>query len=64
MIESHYLDFGPTLAMEKLSQIHDIHLPRETLRQWMIDAGIWVTRKKRSRIHQPRNRRQCLGEPV
>ena len=37
----------------------------ETLRQWMIGAGLWVRRKDRlKRIHQPRARRDCLGELV
>jgi hypothetical protein len=36
-----------------------------TLRQWMIGAGLWVRRKDRlKRIHQPRARRDCLGELV
>jgi len=31
----------------------------------MIDAGLWVRRKDRlKRIHQPRARRDCLGELV
>ncbi len=35
------------------------------LRQWMIGAGLWVRRKDRlKRIHQPRARRDCLGELV
>jgi hypothetical protein len=35
------------------------------LRQWMIGAGLWVRRKDRlKRVHQPRARRDCLGELV
>ncbi|GAL02935.1 mobile element protein [Photobacterium aphoticum] len=26
IIHEHYIDFGPTLAHEKLSEIHDIHM--------------------------------------
>jgi hypothetical protein len=29
------------LAAEKLREAHGIALGRETLRLWMIDAGIW-----------------------
>ena len=38
----------------------------ETLRQWMIDDGIWVRRRDRIKrvVHQPRHRRDCLGELV
>jgi hypothetical protein len=41
IIRERYPDFGPTLAAEKLAELHGIHLGRETLRQWMIAAGLW-----------------------
>src|SRR3954467_8239318 len=60
-----YADFGPTLAAEKLAELHDLRLSRETLRHWMSEAGLWVPRKaRRGRIHQPRPRRDCPGELV
>jgi Homeodomain-like domain len=37
LIRQWYLDFGPTLAAEKLREDHGIAVGRETLRQWMID---------------------------
>jgi hypothetical protein len=43
LIESHYADFGPTLACEKLQERHDLHLAVSTVRRWMIDAGLWQT---------------------
>src|ERR1700694_648757 len=65
IVRERYADFGPTLAAEKLSELHGLDLGVETLRQWMIDAGIWVRRKDRlKRIHQPRARRDCLRELV
>src|SRR3989338_1941776 len=64
-VKAHYVDFGPTLASEKLKERHQIQINKETLRQWMIEAGLW---KKKSRkhavIHQQRARRSCLGELV
>src|SRR5450759_4715656 len=42
IIKDRYSDFGPTLAAEKLAELHGIHLARETLRQWMIMAGLWT----------------------
>jgi hypothetical protein len=39
MIREWYWDFGPTLAAEKLREVHGITLGRETLRLWMIEAG-------------------------
>jgi Helix-turn-helix domain len=65
IVRERYADFGPTLAAEKLSEVHGLDLGVETLRQWMIGAGLWVRRKDRlKRIHQPRVRRDCLGELV
>jgi hypothetical protein len=64
-VRERYADFGPTLAAEKLSEVHGLDLGVETLRQWMIGAGLWVRRKDRlKRIHQPRARRDGLGELV
>ena len=64
IVREWYWDFGPTLAAEKLREDHGIALGRETLRQWMIEAGLWRDRKQRKRIHQPRPRRDCVGELV
>ena len=64
-IHEHYADFGPTLAAEKLAEVHGLRLGRETVRRWMAAAGLWVPRKeRRRRIHQPRHRRDCLGELI
>jgi hypothetical protein len=65
IIRERYWDFGPTLAAEKLREGHGIALGRETLRLWMIGAGIWADRKQRRKhVHQPRHRRECVGELV
>src|SRR6266403_5456569 len=65
IIRERYPDFGPTRAAEKLAELHDIHLARETVRQWMITAGVWKDRRARLKaVHQPRYRRDCLGELV
>ena len=34
-------DFGPTFAAEQLAKRHQIHVGKETLRGWMIEAGLW-----------------------
>ena len=65
LIRDRYSDFGPTLACEKLAELHGLGMSRETLRQWMIEAGLWIPRSRRPhRVHQPRNRRSALGELV
>ncbi len=54
IIRELYADFGPTLAAEKLRELHDICLGRETVRLWMAEEGLWATRKKRRpRVYQP-----------
>jgi len=65
LVLERYSDFGPTLAHEKLVELHDIHVSRETIRGWLVEAGIWLTRVARAlRVHQPRHRRPCFGELV
>jgi len=36
----------------------------ETLRRWMSEAGLWLSRKQRRTFHQPRLRREAYGELV
>ena len=61
----HYADFGPTLAGEKLAERHGLDLGVETIRRWMIADGLWTDRRQRlRRVHQPRHRRDCVGELV
>jgi hypothetical protein len=65
IVRERYADFGPKLAHEKLLELHDIRVGRETLRKWLAGAGIWTTRRERlKQPHQPRHRRDCLGELV
>ena len=60
IVREHYHDFGPTLAREYLVERHGITLACETLRQLMIQAGLWKDRNaRRRRPHQPRYR-LCL----
>jgi hypothetical protein len=65
LVREHIPDFGPTLASEKLAARHGLRVGVETLRQWMIADGLWVDRRHRlPSPHQPRRRRDCLGELV
>lgn len=52
IVRERYLDFGPTLASEKLAENHSVAISRETLRKWMTEAGIWLSRKQRRTFHQ------------
>lgn len=65
LVQERYADFSPTLAHEKLTEVHGYRLCVETLRQWMIAEGLWQAKqRKRAHIHQRRPRRPCVGELV
>ena len=59
LLRARYADFGPSLANEKLLELHCIRVATETLRAWMTDDGLWLPRGRRRSIHQPRHRRLC-----
>lgn len=64
-VRKRYADFGPTLACEKLTEVHGYRLSAETLRQWMLAEGLWQAKsRRRARIHQRRPRRACFGELI
>jgi hypothetical protein len=65
LAEPEWHDFGPTFASEQLAKRHDIHVGKETLRGWMIEAGIWRSQpRKMKSVHPWRPRRSCAGELV
>ena len=65
LIRQHYADFGPTLACEKLRERHKLNLSVETVRKLMMGAGLWTPRGLRDKaVHQPRLRRQSVGELI
>src|SRR5712692_4007431 len=58
-------DFGPTFAAEQLARRQQIRVSDETLRQWMIGAGLWKSRaRKAEQVHCWRPRRSAFGELV
>ena len=65
LIYEHYRDFGPTLAHEKLTEVHGLKLSDESVRRLMIAEGIWKPKRaKQPSAHQMRERRACFGELV
>jgi len=65
LIYEHYRDFGPTLAHEKLSEVHGLKLSDESVRKIMIAEGLWKPKRaKQPSTHQLRERRACFGELV
>lgn len=59
-----YFGFGPLLACEKLLELDGIGISDETLRGWLIKAGLWQKRRKRSCHRQWRQRKERFGEMV
>ncbi len=54
--------FGPTLAAEHLAEEHGLEVDSETLRRWMLGAGLWTRERKRKQYRQRRLRRAHFGE--
>ncbi len=65
LIYKRYRDFGPTLAHEKLVEVHQLKISDESVRKIMIAEGIWKPKRaKRPEVHQMRERRARFGELV
>jgi len=56
--------FGPTLAAEHLAEEDGIVLDHESLRLWMLQAGLWSRQRKRKKHCQRRERKAHFGELV
>jgi transposase len=52
LYREQYWDFGPTLAAEKLEEVHGCTVDHETLRRWLLAAGLWKRQRKRARHRQ------------
>lgn len=64
LLGKHYYDFKPTHAKEKLRDIHGIDRDPKTIRQIMINEGLWKPRKQKngSEHREWRQRRAHFGE--
>jgi len=63
LIKDKYADFGPTLASEKLKELHDIDRDAKTIRSIMIAEHLWKPKIKKQSEHRFwRQRRACFGE--
>jgi transposase len=56
--------FGPTLAAEHLASEDGLTVDHETLRRWMLAAGLWSRVRKRSPHRRRRERMAHFGELV
>jgi len=65
LVKAKYRDFGPTLACEYLAQDEAVEVSKETLRRWMIAAGLRRGKRRQvEEVHVWRRRRSCRGELV
>ena len=61
--QQRYPDFGPTFASEKLRE-EGLEVCPQTLRRWLIAAGLWQRQRRRDPHRSRRPRRACFGELV
>ncbi len=64
LYEKKYWDFGPTLGSEKLEELDGIKLSDETLRLWLMEAGIGYEGRKKRKHRQWRERKLSFGQMV
>lgn len=61
LYQQRYQDFGPTLAVEYLCREEGLQVGVETLRQWLLAAGLWQRRRRKPhRLRRPR--KEHFGE--
>ncbi len=62
-IKETYFDFKPTFATEKLEENYAIAISPETTRLWMIETGLWKSRKQKAVKYKSwRPRKDYFGE--
>ena len=64
LYREQYWDFGPTLAAEKLVERDGYGVDHETLRRWLLAAGLWKRQRNRPKHRQWRERKAHFGELV
>ena len=61
LLKSEWQGFGPTFVAEKLKDLKGITVSAETVRKVMINEGLWIPGKKRSKHRMWRERKAILG---
>jgi len=64
LYQTKYEDFGPTLAQEYLEREEGEKIGVETLRRWLVGAGLWSVRRRGGRHRAWRERKSHRGELV
>ena len=64
LYQNKYQGFGPTLTAEKLFELEGIHVSKETVRMYLLEAGQWQKSRKVRTHRQWRERKDHCGEMV
>ena len=67
LYRERYSDYGPTLFAEKIADEHSATLPlvdHETLRRWLLNAGVWSAARVRKAHRRKRERREKIGSLI
>jgi len=64
LYNQYYAGFGPLLASEHLAADHDLDVDHETLRRWLLQAGLWAAQQRRAAHRVARARRPRRGDLV
>jgi transposase len=64
LLRESYADFKPTMACEKLEKNHQLKISKETVRQLMMKAHMWIPRRERAKahFHSWRERKEQYGD--
>jgi transposase len=61
LCRERYREFSPTLTSEKLLEKHRLKVSVETLRTWLLEAGLPYRKRKKRPHRQRRERKSCRG---
>ncbi|MEK7625135.1 MAG: ISNCY family transposase [Patescibacteria group bacterium] len=66
LVSEKYLDFTPTFAAEKLSEVHHITHDPKTIQAILINSGVWTkpVKRKKEQHRSWRERRPAYGDLV
>jgi len=64
LVRERYRGFGPTLLSEKLSELHGVWASHDTVRRWLLAAGLLEKTRRGRRSRRRRERKSRFGEMV
>ena len=61
LFRDEFNGFGPTYGAEKLMELHNIKISKETLRKELTHEGLWKAGRRRITYRKRRERKPCYG---